>query len=72
MKKTNQVNPLGMEDADWFVYNILASAGIGVELVSKLPNEDLYSWSQITSQVGRELILEPTKTQVGLSPKAKL
>ena len=45
------VNPLGMERMDWFVYNVLQSAGIMVEKVKLGEDEMLYQWAQIVHEM---------------------
>ena len=39
--KGGVLNPLGMEPEDWFTHNILAVAGISVELIKKTGDGDL-------------------------------
>ena len=57
-KVTGIINPLGMEDSDWFTYNVLVCAGITVELLEKTnTDEDLYSMVQISDDAERDRIL---------------
>ena len=52
------VNPLGMENSDWFTYNMLACAGITVELLEKADtDEDLYSMVKIADKAEQDRVL---------------
>ena len=59
-KRDGIICPLGYEEYDWFVYNILCVAGITVDLVS-LHQEELgflYSAVQIVDKVDLEMRME--------------
>ena len=52
-KKPGILNPLGMSDFDWWVENILACAGIKLELIQQGGEPELYTASQIVEESER-------------------
>ena len=63
-KKEGFVNPLGMEDKDWFVHNVLSCAGITVECLGGAQEEEMkYIAVQIVDELDLNRAMDATSLQ---------
>ena len=59
--KKEGLNPLGMEDLDWYVYNVLLCAGITLEMLHKEAGIDhLYEVAQIVDDYEMDKVMKVT------------